>query len=76
MTEREKLIELIENAPQPFTYGSFADYLLANGVAIPVRCKDCKFGKNTILNGFIECKILKRELRTDFFCGFGEWKTE
>ena len=42
MTEREKLIELIANKPQPYTYESFADYLLANGVKIPVWCKDCK----------------------------------
>ena len=53
---REKMIELFCNAQQvihvPYGVGTkeagryifqqMADHLIANGVTIPVRCKDCK----------------------------------
>ena len=50
MTDRDKLIELIENS-LPKRIETFfrkdiediADYLLANGVIVPVRCKDCVY---------------------------------
>lgn len=47
MTDREKLIELIEYAEGMVnndipTLEQIADYLIAHGVTIPVRCKDCK----------------------------------
>ena len=48
---REKLIELLKYSPfldvvngyksRP-TFEMAADHLIANGVTIPVRCKDCK----------------------------------
>ena len=53
MTDRDRLIELINNVTennvgnilQPFGAETLADYLLANGVIVPpveiVRCKDC-----------------------------------
>lgn len=44
MTDREKLIELIGQVQ--YLGGlelALADHLLANGVTIPVKCKDCKF---------------------------------
>ncbi len=45
--------------------------------AVPVvRCGECKFGRDTFLDGFVECRILKRELRTDFFCAYGERRAD
>lgn len=54
MTDRDRLIELIKQDTQHFTnpfayeYGDdsaelFADYLLANCVIVPIRCKDCEY---------------------------------
>ena len=46
MTDREKLIELIQNAVNGCARHwaeIIADYLLANGVIVPIRCKDCEF---------------------------------
>lgn len=46
MVMREKLIELLQTSPTDIMgnhpVGSLADWLIANGVTIPVRCKDCK----------------------------------
>ena len=43
---REKLIELVSNMRTKITAWhtaeDIADHLIANGVTIPVRCKDCK----------------------------------
>lgn len=46
MPVREKLIELLNDFPVQMEWHSneeLADYLIANGVKIPVLCKDCKF---------------------------------
>ena len=57
MTDREKLIELVMNCdkefdilecyngrPRRITAASIlVDYLLANGVTIPTRCKECRY---------------------------------
>lgn len=45
MGMREKLIELIQFAVSgcaTYWAGLIADHLIANGVTIPVRCKDCE----------------------------------
>ena len=47
MTDRDKLITLIMKAKSPLislaNAEKIADYLLANGVVVPIRCKDCEF---------------------------------
>lgn len=51
MTERERLIELLESAESAVYWNGsdkgfiqkIADHLIANGVTIPVRCKDCRY---------------------------------
>lgn len=46
MTEKEKLMELLDNIvgfPATVLPSEAADYLLASGVRIPVRCKDCQY---------------------------------
>lgn len=94
-TDRDKLIELLNNKQQ---YGiateeppeaiytienhQLADYLLANGVIVPVRCKDCKYcelrypakeiGKEAI-EGYY-CFANKRYLKSTDFCSCGELK--
>ena len=72
---REKLIELIDqkqvygiDIEQPrkheiqlFDNDELADHLIANGVEIPVRCKDCMNYINLSENG--------RDYRCSIFCG-------
>ena len=44
MSDREKMIELIQSAVggcSTYWAGLIADKLIANGVTIPVLCKDC-----------------------------------
>ena len=46
MTDREKLIELLKKADSATwgqTYETYADYLLANGVIVPIRCENCEY---------------------------------
>lgn len=46
MTDRERLIDILANSgcTADFeTFESLADHLIANGVVIPVRCKDCAY---------------------------------
>ena len=81
MGMREKLIELLEHDDCPIfmVFGDnmegLADYLVANGVAIPVRCKECKHWKNEI-NGCTEdkrfCDIGFYMVHKDGFCSYGE----
>ena len=66
---REKLIELLITAKDLVTLTRQADFLIANGVTIPVRCKDCAVPHNRFtgcpnLNGLIPPQ--------DFFCAYGE----
>lgn len=57
-TMREKLIELLENDDCPLLYvlgenvGRLADYLIANGVTIPVKCKECFYHHYICPTGF------------------------
>lgn len=43
MNNRDRLVELLDVIIQPGekTLGEIADHLTANGVTVPVRCKDC-----------------------------------
>ena len=59
----------------------FADYLLANGVIVPVRCENCKhltIHNSPTLYAYCEkthyrFEPFKTDTRTNF-CGFGELK--
>lgn len=87
MAMREKLIDLIYDAlySHSWDFGdnpngeAMADILIANGVTIPVRCKDCKHWKNEI-NGCTEdkrfCDIGFYMVHKDGFCSYGERKDE
>ena len=86
MGMREKLIELIQSAVNgcaTYWAGLIAGHLIANGVTIPVRCKDCKYAENMMpidnCNGYLmgDCTLRKEDdiiVTTwgDEFCSFGE----
>ena len=75
MTDREKLIELIGQVQ--YMGGlelALADKLIANGVTIPVRCKDCTSGKGST---YKVCPLYKQGLMKDNdYCSVGERRTE
>lgn len=87
---REKLIELIsatqygnslvgENFQEGFI-AKIADNLIANGVTIPVRCKDClgwcseKIAKEYDVPRY--CTLTRIPTDPDDFCCYGERRTE
>lgn len=73
---REKLIELLDQTVAECMpsecIDEIADHLIANGVTIPVRCKDCD---NTCpgQSGII-CTIWGAGTEPDAFCSHGERK--
>ena len=87
---REKLIELIQSAVNgcaTYWAGLIADHLIANGVTIPVRCKDCKYAENMMpignSNGCLmgDCILRKEDdiivtAWDDEFCSYGERRTD
>lgn len=83
MTEREKLIELLDDLFQPGTektLGSMADYLIANGVEVlPCRCCECthcEIGQNDVEQWCI-CKLhFGKYIDVDptDYCPYGERK--
>lgn len=53
------------------------DSLIANGVTIPVRCKDCKHNENC--DALLYCghtKGLAGSVSPDGFCSYGERRTD
>ena len=74
---REKLIELMEQEYY-CSIEEMADHLIANGVTIPVRCKDCKhcYSFITKRNKQPMCRCMRHDLdvivRTHDFCSYGE----
>lgn len=78
---REKLIELIrkadkedhESLTQDVHYAFMADFLISNGVTIPVRCKDCKNWEDGY---FGYCTKIHTAMDYDGFCSNGERRTD
>ena len=89
MTDRDRLIELIQNSVDGCARHwaeIIADYLLANGVIVPVRCKDCKYWDENVFDPVFRLKYGKCKCEhwenydsyyetdeTDF-CSYGELK--
>jgi hypothetical protein len=84
MGMREKMIELLKEAmvlsdgicrivgnTQAVAIGH---YLFANGVTIPVRCKDCKWVYRDKYSGVYFCH--ERQVRSEHFCSYGERRTD
>lgn len=80
-TEKDCLTKMLMESPSLCTlygtresYAENADWLLDEGVAVPVRCKDCAH------NGLFDCPLCYIEKQTlqfievspDFYCGQGE----
>ena len=55
----------------PYWAEVLADYLIKNGVVLPVRCKDCK---NRCYSNV--CEIFKRQMQDNCFCSYGERKMQ
>lgn len=82
MNDREKLVDLIAECRCvhffPDAIEPFADYLIANGVKIVVRCKDCKYYEPVGFNETLECwnsfwnNEFCPETTPDDFCSYGE----
>ena len=72
---REKLIELLcqysLKKEWVLSVGDLADFLIANGVEIPVRCKDCKHWTMGYCNNFA-CYDYEPTTNEDDFCSYGE----
>ena len=82
MGMREKLMELVATAPgqasyEIYSYVEIADSLIANGVTIPVRCKDCKYRRGDFFGGFV-CRLHKglAMVTDESFCSYGERRTD
>lgn len=74
---REKLIDLIIEAkrtdPETDSFTEYlADFLIENGVVIPVRCGECKFAREPYKGG-LYCQG-KHEVDPDHYCSYGEPK--
>ena len=79
MGMREKLIELIQSAVggcATYWAGLIADHLIANGVTIPVRCKDCNNFVPESITVCRHCSLTGMQVvDEDDFCSYGERKT-
>ena len=52
-----------------------ADYLIENGVVIPVRCEECAYSERYAESrNLYECKVDKMIMRKYDFCNYGEPK--
>lgn len=88
---REKLIELIGRVQDEgldysdvvcvykTSNGRLADYLIANGVTIPVHCKDCKHWADGVAGCTDHvkcCKIGFYMVGENGYCVYGERRTD
>lgn len=83
MTDREKLIEKLDKSfaeqyekRRLLTAQHTADYLLANGVILPIRCKDCIYAVECATKGYFVCSAMTNfnYVRPNHFCSYGELK--
>ena len=74
---REKLIELVLRMDITDNVGNIVDFLIANGVTIPVRCKDCeKWQRHTRVDRERgHCLRFDMTKHESGFCDRGERKT-
>jgi hypothetical protein len=88
---REKLMRLIASKPELLInlntsitrLFKLAEYLIENGVTIPVRCKDCRNYDNS--EGICWCKLNSKfypggydwhSFPEDGYCSYGERRTD
>ena len=82
MSDRERLIELMVEARKadgdetiPF-FDHLADHLIANGVVIPVGCKDCKMRCPESITVVKHCTLTGVPVDDDDFCSYGERRSD
>jgi hypothetical protein len=79
---REKLIKVfcsvlgVKEDIQTAEANDFVDELIANGVTIPVRCKNCKYHKDTSVKEYEHCCLTGKTVMDDDFCSCGENKND
>ena len=77
MIHREKLIELL-NVDMSGCVGDFAeemaDYLVANGVRVPVQCDQCRFSIDEDAEGWLWCDYWNSGTEFYSYCHHGERK--
>lgn len=92
---KEKLVKLLDgfktpvtlngvklmdwNIPAPQLSKELADFLIANGVTIPVRCKDCKHYMEYPTTKRMCCYVhllTPHHMQPEHFCSYGERKTD
>ena len=84
---REKLIELLRevqyqgNAVHGYQdkyiqNSELADHLIANGVTIPVRCKECKSLCRNYAHMRKHCGLTGQLVDDDDFCSYGERRND
>jgi hypothetical protein len=84
MGMREKLIEILSVPIYPHELvdpiEAVADYLIDNGVTIPVRCKDCKKRfvpfECGLWQGMVNGNHWFLSKDDDFWCAYGERRTD
>ena len=82
MGMREKLLKLLIAAQDLITLSRKADFLVANGVTIPVRCEECKYSYDGVAN--LMCgrcgqningiRLGGVSVKAEHFCSYGERK--
>ena len=77
---REKLIELLTQVAVLGDYldiQKVADHLIANGVTIPVRCKNCISGHEQYYGNLLRCNVMGcAGMKPDDFCSYGERRND
>ena len=80
---REKLIKLLVNSPGLDTlygkeeeFAENADWLIANGVTIPVRCGECKTFCRNYAHMRKHCGLTGAIVDDDDFCSYGERRND
>jgi hypothetical protein len=77
---RGKLIRLIREYYHSYfktTDSGLADYLIANGVTVPVLCQNCTHHDTyTCPENRVWCNMLRRYMSLDGYCSYGERKND
>ena len=82
---REKLIDLahdyFDSVPwyadiADLNPEELTDHLIANGVTIPVRCKDCKRAQQYEADHEVFCYFIGAYMGNNNFCSYGERRTD
>ena len=78
MTDRERLLEILNVPIYPHEnvdpLEAVADYLIDNGVRVPVICEHCRFSIDEDAEGWLWCNHWNSGTEFDSYCNAGERK--